>query len=558
MTFAERAWTRGLRPARLTLRQMADVARRLAFASPLYRYTLIGRTPGGLVLSPPDPWPGDAARGNLILAGEFVLAGRTVNLPVDPWGWSPATTDPAWLAELHGFDWLRDLHVVGSDAGRRRGRDLIAAWIERHGRWKPVSWRPDVLGTRIVAWLGQYDFFCASADDGFQERFLASLSRQARHLARALPGSTTGSDLLLAMKGLIYAGVCLPGGEARLAQGLRLLERELPRQVLADGGHAERSPSGHLRVLRHLIDIRATLLAAGREVPPALQSAIDRMAPMLRFFRHGDGGLALFNDSNEEEAWLVDLVLTRSDAKGKPLASAPHSGFQRLTANRTLLVADMGPPPAPGYDRHAHAGTLAFELSVGKDRVIVNCGAHAGGSPEWRLAQRATAAHSTVTVEDTNSTELRPDGAPGRRPRAVHCRRDEADGNVWVEASHDGYRRALGVLHRRRLFLAATGEDLRGEDRVSGPDGRRFAVRFHLHPAVRVSMVQAGRAALLRLPSGGGWRLRAAGGEMRLGESVYLGVRGEVKRGEQIEVSGRIDGREAIVKWALQRVGDKA
>ncbi len=568
------------RLSRLSFPRLAAAARDFIYALPVYRFTLLGRAPKRISLSPPDPWPGSADRGSAISREEFTFRGETVR--GDLALWRSTSMSAAWLEEFHGFGWLSDLHMIGSDAARRRARMLVNDWIARNGAWSTPAWRGDVLGRRLTSWLGQYDFFCASADDAFRARVLALIARQAHHLSRALPVGLAGARLIAAIKGLIYAGLCLPGRERWFAKGIRLLERELPHHILPDGGYFERSPSLQLAVLRDLIDIRAALVAGQREVPAALQAAIDRMAPMLRFFRHGDGGLALFNDSSEEEAWLIDMVLTRADARGRPLSAAPHTGFQRLFANRTLVIADTGRPVAadapPGADDHVHAGTLGFEMSVGKERLIVNCGAYAGANPAWRQAQKATAAHSTLVIDDTNSCEIFADGGLGRRPEVVLCRRNEADGNVWVEASHDGYVEPFRLFHKRRLYLAAGGDDFRGEDtllatratrgsplrgRREAASGHRFAVRFHLHPEVKASLVQDRTAALLRLPGGMGWRLRAAGGVMSLEESIYLGAPdGPARRSEQVVISGPIgtargDVPAARVRWAFNRVGDK-
>jgi uncharacterized heparinase superfamily protein len=199
-------------------------------------------------------------------------------------------------------------------------------------------------------------------------------------------------------------------------------------------------------------------------------------------------------------------------------------------------------------------------MSVGRERLIVNCGAQAcpGGGGEWRGAQRSTAAHSTATLCDTNSSELHTEGSIGRRRAAVTCRRDEADGNIWLEASHDGYRPTFGLTHHRRLFLSASGEDLRGEDRFTAEatpaQACDFAVRFHLHPDVQAMAAQDGRSVVLRLPKGSGWRLRSAGAALALEASVYLGQPGQVRRSHQIVLSGQTGGGETVVKWALQRM----
>ncbi len=205
-----------------------------------------------------------------------------------------------------------------------------------------------------------------------------------------------------------------------------------------------------------------------------------------------------------------------------------------------------------GVDRDAHAGTLAFEMSLGKERLIVNCGAYSGPSADWRATTRATAAHSTLVVADHNSAQIWPEGGMGRRPNEVTCERAEDQGSQWIEASHDGYKASFGLVHARQLFLAADGEDLRGEDRLTGPAGQNFCLRFHLHPTVQVSLIQDGAAALLRLPSGVGWRLRAQGAVMSIADSVYLG--GEsLRKSRQLVLDGHVGSGGAMVKWALRR-----
>jgi uncharacterized heparinase superfamily protein len=518
-----------------------------------------------------ETWPGNFTRGATLLAGEFNFAGQAIRSP-EPL-WAPANASEAWLEEIHGFAWLNDLMTMPGEEGQRLGRALVERWIGDNSAWAPLSWRPDILGERLASWLSLQPFLMdAPATRGgrptMPEPLLRSIRRQTDYLAGVLPAGLTGSALMVAIKGLVLGELALARhGEQRdeAPRGRELLERELAAQVFADGSHVERSPAAHLKVLRHLIDLAGAYASTREDPPMALDGAIAAMAPVLRMYQHGDGGLALFNDSNEEDLDLINAVLHRAGGARATADEAPKIGFARLAAGRTTVIVDAGPPPPPGSDMRAHAGTLSFELSVGPERMVVNCGAHAR-SPEWQVAQRATAAHSTITVEDTNSsTVLISGGKPQgllRRPKATTCRRDEADGNVWLEASHDGYLANYGVIHRRRLYLGADGDDFRGEDQlVAGPHGTRrplaFALRFHLHPEVQATMAQDGKAVLLRLPGRSGWRLRVTSGNMTLAESVYMGRRGAVRRTQQIVIAETMPESKptegATVKWALTR-----
>src|SRR5205814_9858680 len=284
----------------------------------------------------------------------------------------------------------------------------------------------------------------------------------------------------------------------------------------------------------------------------SLKETIDRMDRMLRFFDIGDGLLALFIDSLNKTGDIIDFVLTRSKAKGRTTSHTPDTGFDRLQAFKTLVLIDTGKPPPHGFNDHAHAGPLSFELSHERERIIVNCGAYRGPKPNWWRVARASAAHSVMVVADTNSVEIRADGTLGRTPTSVARERAEHEGQQWVSATHDGYRERFGLIYARQLFLSADGEDLRGEDRLTGLPGAAFAVRFHLHPSVQAGLVRDGSAALLRMPSGTVWRLRAAGGEMGLGESIYLGS-GEARRTQQVVLSGTVPPGGVTVRWAIRR-----
>jgi uncharacterized heparinase superfamily protein len=533
----------------LLTRLRRDALQALA-AGPFYRHTLVGRVPGDLRLRIAQRWPGDAKRGAAIAGGEIELAGELVRSPAPRW--APSSAGLEWLAAWHGFGWVADVAAAGGVA-RETLRQLVQSWITENTGWKGIPWRSDVLATRVFAWIAHFDEIVRrDQEDPLRRAMLTSLVAQLRHLARTAAWEAVGARRLRAFKGLVAGMAVLGAPEPRLARVLNSLERELSLQILPDGGHVSRSPSLQLQVLRDLIDTRAVLRSAQIEVPAALKEAIERMAPMLRFFRHGDRRLALFNDSLEEDGVLIDLILTRSETKGRAPSHAPDTGFDRLQAFKSLVLIDSGKPPSRNFDNHAHAGPLSFEFSHERERIIVNCGAYRGPKPNWWRVARASAAHSVMVVADTNSVEIRADGTLGRTPTLVARERAEHEGQQWVSGTHDGYRERFGLIYARQLFLSADGEDLRGEDQLTGLPGAAFAVRFHLHPSVQAGLVRDGSAAVLRLPSGNVWRLRAAGGEMSLGESIYLGS-GEAKRTQQVVLSGTVPPGGITVRWAVRR-----
>lgn len=514
------------------------------------------RVPDAPARSFRDLWPGDAARGARLLRGEFEVQGsaRLLN------DWSPASGPVAWRQAAHSFAWLRDLRMLGTDAARVKARDLAEDWLAR-GAAEPMAMAPEVAAARISAWLGHWDFLAATAEDGFRRQLLQRLAQDGRAIAASLPAEAAHRGALVVLKGTIAAAVAMEE-EAWLTRALRFLPGELERQFHPDGGHVERSPATQLLALQDLIEIRNLLNGVGVNSPPQLSTALERAGQALRLFRHGDMSLALFNGTREEAASIVDVVLAQGLAKGRAPMALDETGFHRLAAGRTLIIADCGAPPPGrpadaasglprGADRGAHAGTLSFEMSIGRDRLIVNCGAAPAADPTWRDAMRGTAAHSTLILADTNSSELREEGL-GRRPERVEIERQEANGAQWLEAGHDGYRRTHGVMHRRRLYLSETGDDLRGEDALEPFPGPAvaWALRFHLHPGVTAVLQEEEGGVLMRLPGGQGWRFRARGARVDLEESIYLAA--DPRRSSQIVLTS--DGEAETVQWAISRV----
>ncbi len=530
-----------------------DRLRRVAYASPVYRMLLAGPAPAGVRVPLAGGWPGDAEQADAIFQGRFRFAGREARAPNQP-PWRLRPDDHEWTQALHGFGWLADFAATGAEAGRDHVRRLVRSWVDSCSDWDAVSWAPGVTGRRLTNWLVHFDLVLAQSDTSYRDAVLESVGRQARHLARSWDNAPAGRPRLDAVLGLIYAGLCLEGGDPWLAQGIDRLENELLEQVRPDGGHVSRSPRLQAEILADLIVLRAAFEMAKQTAPVALVVAVERMAAMLRAFRHGDGHLALFQDADEGHAGRLDSILNAAVGKGKPVRNAEQTGYQRAQARRSLLLLDCGPPPATLPE--AHHAPLSFEFSVGARRFLTNCGSGAGRSEAWQQAARALAAHNALSVDGREAIASDERGRP--EPIQIECRRREDEqGRVWLDAQHNGYAGRFGLIHYRRLFLSENGQDLRGEDSLQGvgprSTGKEVVVRFHLHPAVQASAVQGGTAVLLKLGDGQGWRFRVAGGEVALEESVYLGRPAETRRSQQIVVRATLEDSDLALKWALRK-----
>lgn len=536
---------RGVRP----LLRLGHSAKGLAIGELLPELALARMTgaPGQLRHVPPDAWPGDAQRGRDMVAGVFSFAGQSIER--ENLSWQPEGALPEWVAALHGFEWLRDLRSAGGERARRMAREMVSLWIGQYSKYNETTWRADIMGARLTAWIAFHDFFCATADEAFRKSYFTSLTRQARHLAKALPGKLNGLPLMKALRGLAYTGVALEDGEERLEQAFDLILAQIDEQILADGAHISRSPRNTFEFLQCLVDLRTALIAAKIELPEEIQHAIDRITPAVKFFRHGDGGLAQFNGSQEGNSHLCEVTLMHSGARGKANKSLPQCGYERIIQGRSSLIMDTGVPLQSDYSDRAHAGPLSFEYSYGRDRVFVNCGTSEVAG-KWRCVLRSTLAHSTMIIDNRSSCQFDEEGLLTSRP-TVRAQRHEDDSVAVLQAQHDGYMPRFGLSYRRSVCLQAQGETLRGEERLTGRSGVPFAVRFHLHPDIRASLEDG--KVVMRSKSGIWWHFSAGEADVSLEESIYVSTDENPVSSQQIVIAGQSENSPTIVEWELRR-----
>lgn len=530
------------------------------------------RTPERLVIVPPDMRTSDATIADDIYAGYFVFGGRALATG----GRSPFSLEPpsqVWSDILHGFSWLRHLRAADTALARANARALVDEYLrEAH---MPAVKKPEVAARRVISFLSQSPLIVEGADHVFYQRFMRGLARDLRICARAVRAAPRPLVRLNCAIALAYAGLCCEGCAAMGRAATKILKRELDAQILADGGHVGRNPRVVLDLLLDLLPLKQVYLARGVDPPEALVRAVDRMPPMLRLLRHGDGTLGHFNGMGSTPVDHLTTLLFYDESRASPLQRGLISGYERLEATRLVLVADVGAPPPPFAAHEAGAGCLSFELTSGEARIVVNLGAPRDRADPIAEAARATAAHATLSLDRASSARFVSDAKGLARLPAAWLRRRLGDLLVEgpsqphverpeplrLKARHDGWEKPFGVLHERRLVLQPDGERLSGEDVLvparGGMPALPAVVRFHLHPSVKASRAQNGRVVLLGLVNGESWQFvletRAEGVEARLDDSLYLSATDGARKSRQIVVAFDT-GTTPKLAWRFERL----
>lgn len=548
-----------------TLDQLA--ARRAAQARPA----------AGFVSHPEPRTIGSFARGRQLVAGNFLFAGHLVE-GAGRSIWDLAVPDPAFEQALHGFSWLDDLSAVGDAPARQAAQAWTFEWIARYGAGGGPGWAPDLAGRRLMRMINHALLVLNGQGRAQSDAFFRALASQTLFLARRWRSAPPGVGRFEALTGLIHAGLSLTGMAAHATPAAEALAQECATQIDAQGGLPGRNPEELLEVFALLIWASDVLTAAGRTPAPAHFHAIARIAPTLRALRHADGGLARFHGGGRGVEGRLDAALAASGTR-KPAPDGLAMGFLRLHAGRSSVIVDAAPPPSGAASTNAHASTLAFEMTSGRRPLIVSCGSGALFGPDWQLAGRATASHSTLALDGYSSSRLGPTRKLGGIART---RLDETPREVWTRAEtdparhalfgHDGYVATHGLSHIRELELAPDGGLLRGADTLgamstfdrkrfdtvfvrAGLKGVPFKIHFHLHPDVDATLDMGGWAVSMALKTGEIWVFRFDGPvEMGLLPSVYLDKsRLRPRPTKQIVLSGALFDHAIQIDWTLER-----
>jgi len=538
------------------------VVRKLAKGPLISRLFGSGKQPLKLVAVPRDHVQGDRQRGEALLAGRFVLGSETIAL--NDLDFAAIGTSGAAAEQLQSFSWLRDLAAAASrEKGARLAEALAGRWLLAHGTRVDEAWRPDLLGERILFWTAYAPYLLSSRDSGYRSAVLNTLVRGARHLETNADKAPPGIRRITAWSGAVAAGLLIQGGVPRVAKGESGLARALSTAQFEDGGLISRTPYEQALLVDRLSLLRAAYHAAKQSLPEGIEAAAAAALAALHGVTMGDGALSSWQGGNPGEAARLHALVEGSGLRARPLRNARGWGYHRMSALGTILVIDAAAPPPAKTAQTPCASTLAFELSDGLQRLVINCGGPAplptGLPDELVQALRTTAAHSTLTLDDTNSTALLADGSIGKGAAEVTVTRSEDNDSSRLEASHDGYVRGFGLVHKRSLMLGNDGKELRGADQLIARGRRKirdaapYAVRFHLAPGVEPTLTADGMGAILRSPGAPPWNFRCRGANLGIEESVMIDGRGDAVATAQLVITGEVAAIGGEIGWQFRR-----
>ncbi len=540
----------------------SDIVGKLARGSIWSRLTGSARKPLRLTAVPRDHVLGDRARGDALLAGRFILGDEMISLADLDFALLGASGPLA--TAFQGFAWLRDLAAAaGRDRGAKLAEAMAGRWLVAHGTRVDEAWAPALWGERILFWTAYAPYMLSSRDTGYRSALLNTLARGARHLDANADRAAPGLDRITAWSGALAAALLIQGGAPRVARAEAGLMRALSAAQFEDGGLMSRSPHEQILLVDRLGLLRAAYFAAKQTLPDTLESAAAAALAALHGVTMGDGALSNWQGGNAGDAARIAALVEGCGLRARPLRAARGWGYQRLSALGTIIVIDAAPPPPARMAPLGTASTLAFEMSDGAQRLVVNCGGPGPVPSELSadliLALRTTGAHSTLNLNDCNSTAILDDGSLGKGVDDVVINRAEDNDSSRLDAAHDGYVRGFGLTHERSMILGNDGKEVRGQDKLT-PKGRKkikadvpYAIRFHLAPGVEATPTADGMGAILRASGSPPWNFRCRGAMLGIEESLTIDHRGVPITTQQLVVVGEVSALGGTIAWQFRR-----
>jgi len=432
----------------------------------------------------------------------FLNDKKSLNFPRD---WNNPNYEKLWTYNLHYFDGL-----LCSSTEIFLKRDLIHQWIEDNKLLSGIGWEPYPISKRSVNWIK----YLSSNIEEINEEITDSLVKQIRFLNNNIEYHILGNHILENARALIFAGLFFDGIEPKkwLTRGIKILRLQINEQILNDGAHFELSPMYHSIVLEILIDIYKLSSINNSDndlkgLNSLLKINIIKMADWLQAMLHQDGEISYFNDAALGIALHPSAIFKelnslinykpREDRNG--VTYLEDSGYIRISCKDSILIFDAAEIGASYQPGHGHADALSFELSVFGSRLIVNSGTSNYENSSRRHFERSTIAHSTLTINELNSSEVWSSFRVGARAKIKDIHIKNENDIQEIKASHNGYRKLeRTLLHTREIKKIKNS--LIVIDRVNNQIKYDLKSRFHLSPDININFLEGNNTGELITP----------------------------------------------------------
>jgi len=474
--------------------------------------------------------------------------------------WETSSKNILEFENLHNFLWIASLDIKTTKASAQA---IIENWIDSNHNFNEDTWRLSILSKRLISWISNSNITLDESDVKYKEKFFASIAKQNNHLSKNVGGLDDGKNKLICCCALILIGLSFKSQDKFYDQGLSLLQKIIKNFFYKTGFPKSRNPDDLTISLKYLILIKEWIKESQNQTPDYLEEIIFNCGKSFDFLSRNLASLPLFNGSSEIQnedfkKYLKYLNYNFNDVSNE------KCGYVVFKDKKIVFIMDAGDAPEVKYSSKYQSGCLSFEIISNNQKIICNSG-FAANKNNLMLASKSSAAHSTLYLNNHSSCSFKK-----RNPSSAHFQNQINEGLKIIEkkiindknfdsitASHNGYLKRYGYIHKRSIKLIKKEKTFYGVDNLIKTKNSKnvpYGIRFHIYPDIRIVKTKNSKSALLSLKNGEGWRFNCQNMEIFIEKGFYLGNRNEIINNENIFVSGMTNGENNIIEWSFDKI----
>ncbi len=474
--------------------------------------------------------------------------------------WKITNLEEDKTKKLHNFCWLPALNIKTE---KELGCLIIDQWINNFSNYNEKYWALDVVTMRLIYWISSYEIIFKNSDLIFRSKVINNIVKQTKHLFKNISLVSSGVDKIRSLAALILVGNSFEQYEEYTQYGLKNLEDELGNFINKDGFVKSKNPEDLFWTLYFLVLIKEWLILSRKQTPAFINIYINSLGICFKFLRFSNGDLPLFNGANHINTEKFYEFL---ESRGYEFEGMENifCGYAKIKSKKIELFMDANNPSSMLHSRNYQAGPLSFELASSGIKFICNSGSGKNLGEELSYLSSSTAAHSTVTINDTSSCIFQKNALIrkyfGNSLIEKHniVKKEFKNDKEFIQCivAHDGYEKRFKILHERQITLFKLKNHIEGIDSLKCKDlenkNLTFSVRFHIHPDIRITKTM-GNDILLSSNEGEGWIFRSPQIPTKIEKNLYFGNSDNIKESSFILLEGNIENENTNIIWHLEK-----
>jgi len=474
--------------------------------------------------------------------------------------WKITNLEEDKTKKLHNFCWLPALNIKTE---KELGCLIIDQWINNFSNYNEKYWALDVVTMRLIYWISSYEIIFKNSDLIFRSKVINNIVKQTKHLFKNISLVSSGVDKIRSLAALILVGNSFEQYEEYTQYGLKNLEDELGNFINKDGFVKSKNPEDLFWTLYFLVLIKEWLILSRKQTPAFINIYINSLGICFKFLRFSNGDLPLFNGANHINTEKFYEFL---ESRGYEFEGMENifCGYAKIKSKKIELFMDANNPSSMLHSRNYQAGPLSFELASNGIKFICNSGSGKNLGEELSYLSSSTAAHSTVTINDTSSCIFQKNALIrkyfGNSLIEKHniVKKEFKNDKEFIQCivAHDGYEKRFKILHERQITLFKLKNHIEGIDSLKCKDlenkNLSFSVRFHIHPDIRITKTM-GNDILLSSNEGEGWIFRSPQIPTKIEKNLYFGNSDNIKESSFILLEGNIENENTNIIWHLEK-----